>query len=257
MQKNNLIIRVIFYLILGLVLYRILLSAGIAPYLLGIQEIIVYILLLIALSIVLISHTISRITVSIEEQEEKIETGEGEKFSEIARGIGQFSGKLDQCDTFLKIQNYFKESFNRKEILNKLLVAAARLTGSERASIMLFDDKDESLYIYKTLGWSREDLRFAKSLRVKPGEGIAGRVFLEEKPLIMSEPDETEDFELRDKYRTKSFMSLPIYSGDEIIGILNLTEKVEGNYTKNEEKLVSFVIGEAALALKIMELEKK
>jgi len=257
MRKNNLIIRIIFYIILGLVIYRVLLSAGVAPYVLGIQEIIVYILLLIALSIVLLSHNLTEVSLSVELEKEQIEGGRSEDFSEISSGIEQFSGKLEECETFLRIQNYFKEGFDRKQIINKLLVAAARLTRSERASIMLLDERNESLYIYKTLGWSREDLRFAKGMRVKPGEGIAGRVFVEEKPLIMNEPDETEDLELRDKYRTKSFMSLPIYSGDDVIGVLNLTEKSDGNYTDKDEKIVTFIIREAALTLKIIELEKK
>jgi signal transduction protein with GAF and PtsI domain len=90
-------------------------------------------------------------------------------------------------------------------------------------------------------------------MRSRPGEGIAGRVFLDGEPLLVNKATDKEDFDTRDKYKSKSFVSLPIYRGKNIVGVLNLTEKGEGIYSKGEIDLLKF-IGDA-VSLKLQGIE--
>ena len=96
-------------------------------------------------------------------------------------------------------------------------------------------------------------INLAKKMKSKPGEGIAGRVFLDGEPLLVNKASDREEFDARDKYKSKSYVSLPIYKGRNIIGVLNLTEKEEGLYSKGEIDLLKFVSD--AVALKLQGIE--
>jgi transcriptional regulator with GAF, ATPase, and Fis domain len=159
------------------------------------------------------------------------------------------TGNFQICRYIVGLQRYFKNSSDMEELLNRLLVASSRITHSERASIMLYDHKKDELYVYKTLGWGANEIQMIKNMRSKPGEGIAGRVFLDGKPRFSAKFEDYEGVEQREKYRSESFISLPIISDQNIIGVLNLTEKEDGEYSKVEQELLQFMINEVDAAL--------
>jgi signal transduction protein with GAF and PtsI domain len=151
------------------------------------------------------------------------------------------------------LQRYITNITDKEELLNKFLFISVKLTHSERASIMLHDSKKDELFIFKTMGWETREIHLAKKMKSKPGEGIAGRVFLDGEPLLVNKASDREEFDVRDKYKSKSYVSLPIYKGRNIIGVLNLTEKDEGLYSKGEIDLLRFISD--AVALKLQGIE--
>lgn len=181
-------------------------------------------------------------------------TGPPEKTEEmpVLKGVGN----LQICRYIVGLQRYFKNASNKEELLNRLLVASSRITHSERASIMLYDKKNDELYVYKTLGWKAHEIRMTRNMRSKPGEGIAGRVFLDGKPRFSAKFEDYEELEQKDKYRSESFISLPIFSEGEIIGVLNLTEKEDGEYSKIEQELLLFMINEVDTELQKFQSKK-
>jgi len=99
------------------------------------------------------------------------------------------------------------------------------------------------------LGWNSSEIKLITKTKIKPGEGIAGRVFLDGKPVVMNETEGKREFGLKDKYKSNSFISLPVFSGNTIIGVLNLTEKENDTYSGHEIDMVNFIINEASLHL--------
>jgi transcriptional regulator with GAF, ATPase, and Fis domain len=156
---------------------------------------------------------------------------------------------------FIGIQRYLTNITNQEELLNKFLVITVKLTNSDRASIMLHNRKKDELFIYKTIGWDTREIQLARKMKSKPGEGIAGRVFLDGEPLVVNKTTEKEDFDVKDKYKSKSFVSVPIYEGKNIVGVLNLTEKEDGAYTRGEIDLLRFISDIVALKLQGIESE--
>jgi transcriptional regulator with GAF, ATPase, and Fis domain len=149
----------------------------------------------------------------------------------------------------ITLQRYLKESRDTKDLIGRMLVAAARVTRSGRASVLLFDRRGGELYIHRTLGWSSAEIKLASATRVKPGEGIAGRVYMDGKSIIMNQPDDSVEFEPKEKYKSDSFACFPLLSGWEAVGVLNLTEKENETYSHDEIDLVSFIIQEASLVM--------
>jgi signal transduction histidine kinase len=78
------------------------------------------------------------------------------------------------------------------------------------------------------------------------GEGITGRVAKTGKPYIMNSKAAPTGLS---EYSASSFMSLPLFSGKDIIGVLNLTDK-EGDFFADEDiSIATFLAAQCALAV--------
>jgi putative methionine-R-sulfoxide reductase with GAF domain len=120
---------------------------------------------------------------------------------------------------------------------------------------MLHDSRRDELFVYKTIGWESREIHLAKKMKSRPGEGIAGRVFLDGELLVVNKNSDKEDIDIKDKYKSKSFVSFPIFKGNSIIGVLNLTEKGDSSYTQNELDIIRYIIGVVALKLSSLNME--
>ena len=236
---------VLFIIIILFVIYQILLSFNIVPYILTSEDIIVILFLLISLFLLLISLSTPAFTGKIPYGTEGYVLEAGPEQVDISPITDK------DVNFFMKIQEYFKGSINESEILSKLLAAAAKITKSKRASILLYNGKMDELYIFKTMGWSKDEIKMLRGTKIQPGEGITGRVFLDGKPLIVNNIEKKTDFEPKDKYRSKSFVSVPILTDEAIIGVINLTEKESEIYSDKEMNILYFMINEISGRVKL------
>ncbi|HEX8948745.1 MAG TPA: HD domain-containing phosphohydrolase, partial [Dissulfurispiraceae bacterium] len=108
--------------------------------------------------------------------------------------------------------------------MGMFLELIAALLGLDTSSIMLIDEFTGELTIKSARGLDEDIVRRA---RVTVGEGIAGWVALEGKPLLIGDIEGDPGFGRRNApgYNTKSLLSLPIKIGDKVAGVLNLNNK--------------------------------
>lgn len=246
----------VFSIILLFTIYQFLLSFNVIPYFLSGQDIYALLFLLLSLVLLFISIRIEDVSAKVSTKESNaLLTVSGEE-TESLPSLKQVRG-LNLFKYIIYLQGHLKDSTRIRELLERLLVIAAKLTRSARASIMLHNKKSNELSIYKTMGWESSEIELLKDTRIKPGEGIAGRVFLDQKPMLMNQIKTIGDFESKDKYKTHSFVSFPIFSGKEVIGVINLTEKKDDRYLKYEVDLLTFLLNETSIHLNyMMRLEK-
>jgi transcriptional regulator with GAF, ATPase, and Fis domain len=239
---------VLIVVVILVVLYRLLLSFNVLPYFVSGEDITAVLLLCVALFLFFISGTAVRNARAIASMQESMSISiqtddlDATLFAENLKDMAGYR-------LLIGLQRYITNISNEEELLNKLLFISVKLTHSERASIMLHDSKRDELYIFKTIGWETREIHLAKKMKSRPGEGIAGRVFLDGEPLLVNKATDKEDLDVRDKYKSKSFISLPICRGRNIIGVLNLTEKEDGTYSKGEIDLLRFISDSVALKL--------
>ena len=140
-------------------------------------------------------------------------------------------------------------AFNEPEFLYSSIVdTAVRLSKAEKGSLFLAENDPEELSIKAVYGVNKWLL---KDLKIRSGEGIAGKVFQESIPVISK--DIEKDFSIRSKpsYKTPSFMSIPLKVGDETIGVLNVSDKITGEVFHEEDlALVHHFANYASIALK-------
>jgi diguanylate cyclase (GGDEF)-like protein len=88
----------------------------------------------------------------------------------------------------------------------------------------------------------------AKAMTVTFGEGIAGHVAKSGFPMVVNdiERDKRVAYRNRPRFKTKSFISLPLVSEERMIGVLNLADKTNGSsFTEQDLDRVKNFTGHA------------
>lgn len=114
---------------------------------------------------------------------------------------------------------------------------SVHLVGAERGSLMLIEDGALYLTIKAARGINKLLL---KEIRIKPGEGIAGKVFKEGVPLIVDDIESNIKvlIKRRPNYKTSSFISIPLKAGEKTIGVFNISDKVTGEVFSEEDMVI-------------------
>ena len=107
------------------------------------------------------------------------------------------------------------------DLLDSIFRVATELVRGERASLMLRDDDDSDFVISRAVGLA-DDVK--QQVRVRVGEGIAGKVAAEKRAVLAASG--TEIATPRGAYKTRSFVSVPIVVNDVARGVLNVADPV-------------------------------
>jgi diguanylate cyclase (GGDEF)-like protein len=115
-----------------------------------------------------------------------------------------------------------------------ILDMSVHLTYAEKGSLLLLEEDTSCLTIKAAKGINK---RLLREIKIKAGEGIAGKVFREGIPLIVDDIEKNERVLLRRRptYRTGSFISIPLKIGEETIGVLNISDKITGEVFSEED----------------------
>jgi GAF domain-containing protein len=99
--------------------------------------------------------------------------------------------------------------------------------GVERCSLMLLEPSGETLVMSAQRGI---DPQIASQVRVRVGQGVAGWVAHNRKPLLVRVSEDARPVSFRDReaYNSDSFISVPMVYGDRMVGVLNLSNKRAG-----------------------------
>jgi PAS domain S-box-containing protein len=128
-------------------------------------------------------------------------------------------------------------------------------TPAENTSIMMPSAGNTKLEIKAAKGRSDKDSRYSEDSLGQVfsiGEGIAGMVAFEGKPVIIHDTRSDQRFQARDNMVSiGSIVSLPlIYSRDELVGVLNLSHPSPHAFHEDDLKVISALLSPAALALR-------
>lgn len=145
------------------------------------------------------------------------------------------------------------------ELLTKVDLLVANITDADSTGIYTLDEPGQSVILRA----SRLHFDIVGKLRMKIGEGITGWVAQYGK-MVVVEKDASEDSRFArvtglpdDLY--ESFLSVPIKSGNVIIGVINVKHKDPHKYPKEQVKLLEMVgklIGRAIEHTELLEKTK-
>jgi diguanylate cyclase (GGDEF)-like protein len=130
-----------------------------------------------------------------------------------------------------------------------ILHKAIEIVKAEKGSLML--PMDNSLVIKAAEGVNRWLLQ---DVVIRKGEGIAGKVFKDGRPFFVKNLNEITllDFKPKSRYKTDSFISVPLTFGSETIGVLNIADKRTGEkFTERDFHLVNRFSSYSSCALQI------
>lgn len=166
--------------------------------------------------------------------------------------------KADEKLTFLSdITKSIVSILDKERLLNTLLEKSMQLINAEQGSLMILDQETSELVVEAKK--SVDDM-VQENMRVSKDEGISGMVLERGGALLVEdiEKDPRVRKMNRPRYRTKSFVSVPIKIDDRLAGVLNLSDKAKGGIFNAEDlNLLESFINNVAIAIERSMLYKQ
>lgn len=130
------------------------------------------------------------------------------------------------------------ETGEARKLVDALLLLVGDDMQAQRCSLMLRSPDPDYLYLAAARGIAPN---IVEGMRIRIGEGVAGRVAAAREPLLVRDVSEASQHPLlRDQYfTTGSFISFPLVYHDELVGVLNLTNRAQhGVYSEEDVERV-------------------
>jgi diguanylate cyclase (GGDEF)-like protein len=160
--------------------------------------------------------------------------------------------KTDGIESILSKTLMLYENYKEPEKLYQGIVnEASSLMYAEKCSLMLPQEGRDTLYVSAVKGlnkWLMEDVR------VRVGEGIAGRAFEQGVPILIEGEDKLRDYAIAPKplFKTASCLSMPLKISGETIGVLNLSDKLSSEpFTEDDVTTLSPFAAVSAMLIKL------
>jgi diguanylate cyclase (GGDEF)-like protein len=135
-----------------------------------------------------------------------------------------------------------------KAVCDAIVESAALAVDARFASVAVATRGDRRLTIKSTYGYP---MLLVEHLRIDPGEGILGLVYQSGKPLRITERAQFPAGPARRaRFKTDSFVAVPIRTGDDVLGVLAVADRADGQpFSPWDAKVLRTLAAPAALAL--------
>jgi diguanylate cyclase (GGDEF)-like protein len=123
----------------------------------------------------------------------------------------------------------------------------ASAVGAEIGAVAIYQPQDNTLSISATYGYPAV---LVEHVRLAPGEGVLGRVFSSGQSILARNIGAVPGQVPRRRYRTDSFVAVPLKGHDGVVAIVSLTDKAGGTrFTPADLSLLELMAIPAALAV--------
>ncbi|MCL2389827.1 MAG: GAF domain-containing protein [Endomicrobia bacterium] len=144
---------------------------------------------------------------------------------------------------------------SKEELAESVIDVSCKLIHSDAGSLMLINQDNNELYIAASRGLPPD---VVSSVKMKIGQGIAGRVAQTGKPIFVEDIESDIRF-LRpntgDRYHSKSFISVPLRVKNRVVGVLNINAPREiKSFEDRDVRLLTILADQAAMTLENIEL---
>jgi serine phosphatase RsbU (regulator of sigma subunit) len=178
--------------------------------------------------------------------------------------------KYNEVNLIYDISEALGAVLDAKTVCEIIVEKAVDVIGVEKASIMLYDETSDRLYIAASYGINLPEEKM-RQIRVAPGEGVSGKVFATGKHLLIENSDNSmlpdlphDDRGYKKKsfvsvpvgeYKKKSFLSIPMIFSPmkterKVMGVINMTDKKSSDmFTSGDLRLLTAVASQAAMSL--------
>jgi signal transduction protein with GAF and PtsI domain len=159
-----------------------------------------------------------------------------------------------QLEAISKVSQAITSNLYLEDILKLIVTVTAEVMSSKICSLMLLDEDKKELTIRATQSISEI---YNKKPNLKLGEGIAGKVALENKPKVVYDVSKEPEYKYREiaqKEGLKSLLSVPLNVKGKIVGVLNLYTSKPHKFTQNEINILTTVANQAAITIENAQL---
>ena len=150
-----------------------------------------------------------------------------------------------------KTLQLFPHYKDQQALCDQIVLEASALVGAEKCSVMLPDEEGDTLSVISVKGLNKW---LMKDVKIRVGEGIAGRVFEQGIPILIDSEEKLKAFSVAPKplFKTQSCISLPLKISGETMGILNVSDKATGEpFTEKDLTVLTPFALQSSILLKL------
>jgi diguanylate cyclase (GGDEF)-like protein len=176
---------------------------------------------------------------------------------EIVRLTDQLETRRRSIGQFYEFLRGISSALDSQRVYHALLEKFGQMMKAQRSSLMILNQESNELALEAAVGGDPEA---SGPVRVKLGDSIAGAVLASGSPLVVRDADTDARIphERPGRYKTKSFISYPITLGLRKVGVINLTERIDGiPYENDDLMMLEMVVPHLALIIDRTEWAKK
>lgn len=148
-------------------------------------------------------------------------------------------------------------TLDSQKVYPAMLTKLGEIMSTGRTSLMILDERSNELVLEATIG---ANIDSPAPVRIKLGESVAGLVIENGSPLLVryADTDARIPYPGRFNYKTKSFISFPIMLGPRKVGVINLTDRLDGApYSEDDLSLLELMSPHLALIVDRTEWHRK
>jgi GAF domain-containing protein len=157
---------------------------------------------------------------------------------------------LDMVKELYWFNQHIASEGNPLNVLDQLLYKVISTIGANDGSLSYLDEETSELVFVLVHGDLQEQL---PGYRIKSDDGIAGWVVSNQKPIIVNNPRQDWRFSLEVdqdfSFFTRSIASVPVIAKDRAIGVIQLVNKRDNEFTEADIALLLVLSQVAAKAL--------
>jgi adenylate cyclase len=161
----------------------------------------------------------------------------------------QDPGQIRQLELLLRVAKEVAAHETLEEMLRNIVTVSAEETGAERGTLFLNDERTGELYSRFAQGTRLREIRILNHV------GVAGHVFTHGVGAIVLDPYSDPRFNSKvdqeTGYTTRSILCAPVKTvKGEIIGVLQMLNKLHGDFTDTHLRLLEDMTALTAMALR-------
>jgi GAF domain-containing protein len=135
-------------------------------------------------------------------------------------GVSSRDRKAELLQALHEVVESVELAVDADELFSRMLEIAISVTGADRGSLMLLDPESRELRVRVAVGIEPE--LWAK-IRVPLGEGIAGRVAANARPMRLRGKADRQAFQIvRERLDVESALCVPLVNDGQVLGVVNL-----------------------------------
>ena len=156
-----------------------------------------------------------------------------------------------QIGLLCKVGKRVNTNVELKRLLHRILRMSQKALQVSASSLLLIDKTKNDLYFEVAEGEARKVL---KPVRLSIDSGIVGWVARNAKPVVSnnvaSDPRFNKEIDKITSFVTKSVLAVPMTSGDEVIGVIEVLNKKDGTrFNKQDLEVLMAVAAMSAVAI--------
>lgn len=162
---------------------------------------------------------------------------------------------VKQIEAISKVANLLTSGMYLEELLRLMVQVTAEVMNSKISSLMLLDPEKKALVVKATQSISEA---YNKKPNIRLGEGIAGVVARDNKPICILDVKDDTRYLNQDVAKKEGLCSLacvPLAVKGRVIGVLNCYTSKKHKFSKHELDLLTALSNQAAIAIENAELD--